>query len=122
MPVSDPAQLKTYFETGDKPTEAEFAELIDSQYNKVVGLGTKVTFLENHTIMVPAEMEIVSLHIWSPFAQTIKIGDTVGSGEYMDDAVGVNTIFTLNLGLMWLVNKNLFISGFGTMHVKYYIK
>ena len=35
MNEKDRTTLKTYFETGDRPTEDEFAQLIDSFVNKL---------------------------------------------------------------------------------------
>ena len=37
MAIVDRATLKTYFETGDKPTEAQFIDLIDSLFNLLDG-------------------------------------------------------------------------------------
>ena len=33
MSIQSKTTLKSYFNTGDKPTEAQFADLIDSCYN-----------------------------------------------------------------------------------------
>lgn len=35
MSIKNRATLKTYFETGDKPTQSQFSDLIDSAYNQV---------------------------------------------------------------------------------------
>lgn len=37
MPIPTRAELKAFFETGDQPTQAQFAELIDAIYDLVQG-------------------------------------------------------------------------------------
>ncbi|CAK0748594.1 hypothetical protein CCP1ISM_20044 [Azospirillaceae bacterium] len=40
MPVQSKTTLKGYFNTGDKPTEAQFADLIDSFFTPIVATQT----------------------------------------------------------------------------------
>ena len=59
LPLARPAaaaigprsQLDTFFETGDKPTEDQFADLIDSQVDLVYTFGS---FTDGHTVGAPS--------------------------------------------------------------------
>lgn len=42
MTALTPAVLKTYFETNDKPTQSQFADLIDSSINQVVSAAQRI--------------------------------------------------------------------------------
>lgn len=75
MPVKTIAVLKTYFETGDRPTESQFADLIDSFIHKQTGsvitaksydAGTRVfslSFSDNTTISfeVPSQTDVTNI-------------------------------------------------------------
>ncbi len=43
MPIKDRVTLKAFFETGDKPSELEFIDLLDSFVNFSDDVGTLVT-------------------------------------------------------------------------------
>ena len=65
MSVQDRTTLKTYFETGDKPTQSEFGHLIDSAVGKIVvpltyadPLATDLTTGYIFTVTVTGDMTI----------------------------------------------------------------
>ena len=78
MAVNTKAVLKTYFETGDVPTEAQFESLIDSlqHVNDEVRV---LNFAPDGTFEVPAGKVLTWIGVKSNAAQTIKIG-TLGAG------------------------------------------
>jgi len=52
MPIVDRATLKSYFETGDRPTQSEFEDLIDSSFNladdQIIGKGWLVKLFDEY--------------------------------------------------------------------------
>ena len=120
--AKNPTTLKTYFETGDIPTESQFADLIDNSYNKAEGLGIKETVTDDVSVVIPPERMLVELAIWSPTTQQITVGDSLGSTEYMDDLVIANVPYILDLKVFAITQKTLYVQGSGTINVKKYIK
>jgi len=98
MSVQSDVTLKTYFETGDVPTEAQFINTIDSKghVNKDITLGLN---LGTTTITVFAGKVLEWIGIKSNGANTVKIGTTgVGSEDVLperslanNDEIGVRT-------------------------------
>lgn len=52
MPKESIITLKTYFETGDKPTQAQFVNLIDSLEHKDDTKEVAVTFTEQTSVVI----------------------------------------------------------------------
>lgn len=72
------AVLKTYFETGDIPTQAQFAELIDSLFNMVDdGVPAKYGF-DTYAEVVVSSADILAL------GDGITLLAPPGSGKYYD--------------------------------------
>jgi hypothetical protein len=118
------ATIKTYFETGDVPTESQYVETFDSIYFIADGLGTKATFGASATIVIPAERKLVDINFWSTVAQNVKVGDSAGTGEYLDVELVANTVYTLDLGMFVTANKTLHLTGenLATINYKFYIQ
>lgn len=45
MPVVDIATLKSYFQTGDTPTEAQFIDLMDTLFSMVQNTGDQTSII-----------------------------------------------------------------------------
>jgi len=102
--------LKTYFETGDTPTEAEFIDLIDSSYNESddgvpvqsggdaevdtldVGEGNATIDEDGNTILAGGGVEILETGEGGGI-YTIKIG----TGITLSDDGGVGTILVSSI-------------------------
>lgn len=103
MPAQDAATLKSYFERGDKPTEAQFADLIDSIFSPVVGAGGVIV---EETL---ADLRLVTVPTTARLA--FMLGDTApgdGGGHiYLWNATsvdaddGISTIKSANATGRW---------------------
>jgi hypothetical protein len=59
-PPTAVATLKSYFETGDKPTQAQFHALIDSVHPDVVTLGEFAAYIRDNPVIVEALADLVA--------------------------------------------------------------
>lgn len=84
MAVETRTQLKTYFQTGDVPTESQFATLIDSAMH-VNDQIRVVTITANSTFTVPVGKTMLWIGVYCTANQTgVKIGTTgAGSDDIM---------------------------------------
>lgn len=100
MAIQSDSAIKTYFETGDIPTEQEFEHFIESKYSKFHGLGQKVSVTNNHEIIIPAEQMLARIVIWTTTGNAvINLGDTVGGKEHLDEegiSSGVPRVFDID--------------------------
>lgn len=86
MAIESDDQIKTYFNTGDVPTEEHYHNFIDSKYSKFHGLGSsEITVQDDYQIQIPAKQMLVRIVVWATSAATINLGDTVGGKEYLDE-------------------------------------
>ena len=116
--------LKTYFEKYDKPKEVEFAEWIDATYMIEEGLGVKDTATTTKTIVIPADQMLAEVVIWSAVAAVISVGDSLGSGEYLQNETltpGEPLVLSLNVFAPGAL-KNIFVTTDNSISLKYYVK
>lgn len=125
MATKTDAELKAYFESGDKPTQGQFGDLIDSKRNvldKIVynDLHDDVKALFdsafNRTVLLPdgtyqwtapagtiIEKFLINewpvIHAGGSFIYTVSIGTTPGGTEFFN-AVAVDIIGAPNDGIM----------------------
>jgi hypothetical protein len=118
------AVIKSYFETGDVPTEGQYIETFDSVYFIADGLGTKSSFGASATLVIPAEFKLVDIHFWSTVGQNLKVGDSAGTSEYLDVDLVANVPYSLDLGMFVIANKTLHLTGenIATINYKFYIQ
>lgn len=82
---SDPT-LKTYYETGDLPTQSEFEHLIDSKYSKFHGLGVTVQLQGSTEIVIPENQMLTKIVAYTQNGNAVmSLGDTLGSKEHLED-------------------------------------
>lgn len=76
MAILTPAELKTFFETGDFPTQSQFADLIDSTVNTLITGEVSVDSTNTATLSNDAVIE-KTLTAYTPSAGTISSADTI---------------------------------------------
>ena len=112
MSVKTLETLKSYFNTGDKPTESQFVDLIDSCYNNMESealslqtsaVGYKHQTLQNITLVDDALYLIqgqILAHILMQFTLVCK-GNDASDASYITDAFKngkvYTTMFTINV-------------------------
>lgn len=151
MPQRPLNTLKTYFETGDKPTQAHFWDWLESFWHKddsipiasVSGLSdtlntyateadlnafkaVDLTVLAPNTtasINIPAGSILQKLRVKSTSAVTFKLGTTVGGGEILDsESLGANQVGIYNVDFDSENLTTLHLSSLaGTTNIKFYI-
>jgi len=97
--------LKSWFETGDKPTEPQFSSLIDSlSHANDIDLTVNFIDLETFTLSYNEAFKIDSIIVGGGMTVTVKIagtstdyvlGDTVTAGNGLDISVDVVGIINL---------------------------
>ena len=115
------AELQLFFETGDKPTQQEFYDWLDSFFHKEFGLGTEVTFSPSGGFGVPAKGDLWKITIWSTSAQTVKIGTTAGGAELAEEDILANEPLTIILNRFSLAGEMVHVTGTAALNAKYYI-
>lgn len=86
MAIESDVQLKTYFNTGDVPTEEQYHNLIESKYSKYHGLGNLVTVSGSFEIQIPANQMLSRIVVYTQNGDAdISLGDTLGSKEHLED-------------------------------------
>lgn len=120
---------KTKFETGDIPTQSEYADFHDSIYWKLEGLGNLVTVTGSHEIQIPANQMLTRIVVYVQNGNAdISLGDTSGSKEHLEDepliidvprVFDIDPIFSINGQSVFLTFGNSGVS-LGTM--VYYIQ
>jgi len=129
MAIQSDASLKTYFETGDVPTQQEFEHFIDSKYSKFHGLGTEAAVTNEIEIIIPEKRILSRLIVWAIENAVINLGDTLGTKEHLEDeplTANVPRIFDID-PIFALTQKSVFLEfddGQGTPsgNVIYYIQ
>ena len=104
--------LKTYFNTGDTPTESNFADLVDSNLNlnndnalTNVG-GSMISFASGstdtfHTISPPMVRGLIpNLRVWDCLASNpqtlVPVADNAGTGEWLFDDANSGAVNKVN--------------------------
>jgi len=86
MSIQSDTILKTYFETGDLPTQEEFEHLIDSKYSKHHGLGVAVAVNGSYEIQINENQMLSRVVVYTQNGNAdISLGDTLGSKEHLED-------------------------------------
>jgi hypothetical protein len=115
--------LKTYFETGDVPTEAQYIDLIDSKRNiqdeipqaDVTNLAPlTATISGSGSIIVPADA-LIQYILLIPSSNTFyNVGTTPGGGEYETGSLTAGTSYTLGVsGEHNTASKTIYFTGSG---------
>lgn len=97
-------QLKTKFETGDRPTGSDYADLIDTTSFNAISLGASgnnestVTGIENPTVF-----DTINTTIWRSIKYSIQLSDSNG-GTY--ESTEISIVFD---------GSNINMSEFGTV-------
>lgn len=117
MPLTTLNDIKNWYKTGLKPTQAQFWSWLDSfvhktdaiTQDKVVGLQaalatipltvTKIVETED-TFDLTADTKLESIYIKVAETGTVKIGSTEGGGEYFDAAVELGSPVNIDLGIV----------------------
>ena len=81
MPVVDKTTLKSYFETGDRPTESQFIDLIDSLMHVSEALTIYGEFDDDGTAAAGG----VPLGGYYKLSQTNSYGITTGNGGILKE-------------------------------------
>lgn len=98
MAVKTAAELKAYFETGDKPTQSQFEDLIDTIFS--LSLGTKM-FLATVTSNGAGALDVLVLKNTLGYNLTSGVG--LGSGDYKLTAP--NGSFNANTASAFIQNQ-----------------
>ncbi len=128
MAVESRQQLKTYFERLDRPTEAQFVNLIDSMHSKFHGLGTKISFSGNQSVVIPTEQALTKIWAWTVGGNgLLNIGDTAGGGEYMSNETITTTPRLIELDPVFALTEKTVVFQLladveVTINVKYYLQ
>ena len=85
MALHTATTLKTYFNTGDKPTEAQFADLIDTSNKFITAEATSATIAvtKDTDYAVPAISQPAGTYLWN--VTMIPAGNIVTAGASGDD-------------------------------------
>ena len=107
--------LKTYFETGDTPTEQQFASLIDSQFNLLIDFGSSI---ESHSVRT-SRLGIRSAGSEQKLAR-FGVGDPIGpagpgEGWVLEGSVGATSDWVGESGFLGL-EFELDTTGIATTH------
>lgn len=119
MSIQSKTQLKTYFETGDVPTQAEYIHFIDT----VLIHPIVVTFNTTAQIIVGQGFMLKSLLIFSSVpVNGVKVGDSAGSGEYFEgDITDANIPVIIDMSVYaHVAPKTIHLTGGTTMSYKTY--
>ena len=116
--------IKQYFQTDDRPTQAQFYEFFESIFWRDTGLAEKSVFATAGTIVIPAEIMLETIVFWTDTNQNLKVGDTAGSNEYEDVELTANVPYSLNLGLFSIAGQTIHLTGGDPANInfKYYLK
>lgn len=112
MAIESDNQLKTYFNTGDVPTEENYHNFIESKYSRFHGLGSnEITVQDDYQIQIPAKQMLIRVVVWATSAATINLGDALGEKQYIDEEplvanqpriFDINPAFSLNAKSVFL--------------------
>jgi len=104
--MSNRTTLKTYFETGDKPTEVQFADLIDSMAlltevdakQDTLVSGTNIKTINSTSLLGSGDIEVQSTLVSGTNIKTINLTSLLGSGdiEVQSTLVSGTNIKTIN--------------------------
>jgi hypothetical protein len=122
--------LKTYFETGDVPTEAQYIDLIDSKRNvqdeipqaDVANLAPlTATVSTSGSIAIPAGALIEYIVLLPSSGGAYTIGTTPGGTEYESGTLTGTTPYTyVTSGEYTIAGKTIYFTG--TFDAKIYIR
>jgi hypothetical protein len=112
--------LKSYFETGDVPTQAQYIDTIDSKRNiqdtilqSEVEKGAPLTsaISGSGTVVVAANSMIKYIVLLPSGGGTYKIGSTAGGTEYDTGTLIGTTPFTLTWGQYVTASTTIYFTG-----------
>ena len=97
--MSNRTTLKTYFETGDKPTEVQFADLIDSMAlltevdakQDTLVSGTNIKTINSTSLLGSGDIEVQSTLVSGTNIKTINGESILGSGDVTIASLSVGT-------------------------------
>lgn len=114
--------LKTYFELGDNPSEAQFIDLLDSSptYSDDSPSGSASADFD-FDIAADRMLDTIVFHADSGI-NSIKVGDSLGSSEYADDTITIGTPLVLDLAIFAITTKTIYVEVTGTVNYKYFLK
>lgn len=119
--------LKSYFQTGDTPSQAEFENFIDSvlnfQNDTPSGLVTGGD--ANFFIEIPANkmLERIIVHSASITSDAIRVGDTQGSTEYAEENIDTpNEPLIIDLFIYAITQRTVWVRIAENCTYKYYIR
>lgn len=119
--------LKTFFETGDTPSEAECANLIDSIPNFIDDSpsdsvsGSTVDF----TIIIPAKKMLERIIVYSdnPTLDAVRVGDSVGTTEHAQENIQTGGIpLIIDLFIFAISSRTIHVRVADGVTYKYYIR
>lgn len=115
--------IKTYFQTGDKPTQSQFYAFFDGLFWKDTGLGVEGTLGAAGTIVVPEKGRLTEIVFWTTVNQNLKVGDSVGGDEHADQELTAGVPYSLDLALFSIAGQTLHLTGenLATINYKYYL-
>ena len=102
--------IKTYFETGDFPTQAQFWEFFDKIPFKDEGFASRITMTGTANIPIPAGSWIDKIGIVGNVNLNISVGTVEGGDDVVSDYV-VNNIGSINKDIYFAANGNLYFTG-----------
>jgi len=72
-----------------------------------------------YEIVIPEITQLVDISIWVDENQTINVGDTNGSSEYLSVAMVVGTPEILGMGLFSIAGQSIWVTGGNGINIKY---
>lgn len=116
--------LKSYFEARDKPTQAQFGDLIDSYVHKDEARVTISTSDSTASVVVGADRLLAKINIKSNSAQTVSVGTSAGGTQIVNAiAIGANERTVLSVDWDSDSGGTLYFSGLaGSNVIKLYFQ
>lgn len=116
--------IKGYFETGDVPTQSQFYQFFEGIFFKDTGLGTEGTLAAAGTIAIPAKGKLQSIVFWTASNQWVKVGDSAGADDYIDQELTAGVPFELDIAKFSIAGQTIHLTGenVATINYKYYLK
>lgn len=128
MPLATLNTIKNWFRTTFKPTQAQYWDTWDSFWHKeesiptaaVTGLDAQlakipVTVIKNvsgaDTYLLNADTKLESIYLKTTDSENVKVGLTVGGGEYFDDTVEPGSPVNFDMGLIHDSNITIHLTG-----------
>ena len=124
MAVETKVQLKTYFESGDQPTQGQFENLIDSLrhedepingFTNLVGTNTHIFPAGGTFILAQGEL-IIHMVVVADALGTVKV-EIVGETVFIDEAMGSGEYEIISDPVYAVVQKTITITGIATVNV-----